>query len=103
GTLMRDHNKYHQALLLVGVFNLKTLLFDNVFDIDKKRLSWRGSRKKRYLSSDYQMLKMSKKTTINSSSFTHVSNKVMLYSNIYEPDERVAEYQSYKRSNDKSG
>ncbi|MFM7986776.1 MAG: hypothetical protein ACKPKO_46425 [Candidatus Fonsibacter sp.] len=38
------------------------------------------------------------KTTIDSSSFTRVSNKVMLYSNIYEPDERVAEYQSYNEA-----
>ena len=37
GTLLRDHNKYHQVLLLVGVFNLKTLLFNNVFDIDNKK------------------------------------------------------------------
>ena len=37
GTLMRDHNKYHQALLLVGVFDLKILLFNNVFGINKKK------------------------------------------------------------------
>ena len=46
GTLMRDHNKYHQALLLVGVFNMKTLLFDNVFDIDKKKAKLEKKSKK---------------------------------------------------------
>ena len=35
------------------------------------------------------------KTEINRSSFTHVSNKEMIYSNIYEPDERVVEYEKY--------
>ena len=97
GTLMRDHNKYHQALLLVGVFNLKTLLFNNVFDIDKKKAKLEKKSKK---VSIFRLsnVKDVEKTTINSSSFTHVSNKVMLYSNIYEPDERVAEYQSYNEA-----
>ena len=36
GTLMRDHYDYHQALLLVGIFNLGKLLFNNVFEIENK-------------------------------------------------------------------
>ena len=63
----------------------------------KRRLSWRRSRKNESI---YRLsnVKDVEKTTITSSSFTHVSNKVMLYSNIYEPDERVAEYQSYNEA-----
>jgi len=94
GTLMRDHNKYHQALLLVGVFNMKTLLFDNVFDIDKKKAKLEKKSKK---VSIFRLsnVKDVEKTIITSSSFTHVSNKEMIYANMYVPDERVAEYQSY--------
>ena len=71
---MRDHDKYHQALILVGVFNLKTLLFNNVFDIDKKKAKLENKSKK---VSIFRLsnVKDVEKTTINSSSFTHVSNK----------------------------
>ena len=37
GTLKRDHNKFHQALLLVGIFNLDQLLFNHVLEIDNKK------------------------------------------------------------------
>ena len=94
GTLKRDHNKFHQALLLVGIFNLNNLLFNNVLEIDKKKAKMEKNAKK---VSIFKLSSISdvEKTEINRSSFTHVSNKEMIYSNIYEPDERVVEYEKY--------
>ena len=37
GTLQRDHNKFHQALLLVGFFNINNILFNNVLEIAPKK------------------------------------------------------------------
>ena len=94
GTLMCDHNKYHQALLLVGEFNLKSLLFNHVIDIDTKKAKLERNSKKVSIFR-LSSVKDVEKSEVKSSSFTHVNNKAMLYSNILkEKDERVAEYQS---------
>ncbi|MFM7981688.1 MAG: hypothetical protein ACKPKO_20455, partial [Candidatus Fonsibacter sp.] len=50
---------------------------------------------KRYISLDYQLSKMLKRRKSTPPVFTHVSNKVMLYSNTYEPDERELQNTSY--------
>ena len=60
GTLKRDHNKFHQALLLVGIFNLNNLLFNNVLEIDKKKAKMEKNAK-RYRFSNCLLYRMSRR------------------------------------------
>ena len=81
-------------MLLVCVFNVDKLIFNHIFEIGrlKAKLLKVANKVPIYR---VESLKDVEKTEITSSSFVHASNKEMLYSSTYEPDERMTNYKSY--------
>ena len=87
---MRDHYDYHQALRLVGIFNLDKWLFNHALELEKKRAKMEKNSKMVSIFR-FASIKDVVKTEITSDSFTHVSHKEMLYDSIYEPDGHMRE------------